>query len=147
EAGELPHDVRSYMDEALNNSGMFEPREKWDLRTKAVRESQLAHVLGRFEWIEQASVMLDIEPARGPNRKPKATASVFVEPQPGESVDPRREKAIKDFIAFSEASLTPADVNVTSTDLGSGGGEVIFDDPYLQARSEIERNYQLKLKK
>jgi flagellar M-ring protein FliF len=147
EAGELPHDVRSYMNEALNSGGLFEPREKWDLRTKAVRESQLSHVLGRFRWIEQANVMLDIEPSRGPNRKPKATASVFVEPQPGEVVDARREKTIKDYIAFSEASLTPADVNVTSTgEQGAGTGEVIFDDPYLQARAEVERSYQQKLK-
>lgn len=145
-AGALPHDVQSYMDEALNSGGLFEPREKWNLRTKAVRENQLSHLVAQMPWVEHANVMLDVEAARGPNRKPRATAAVFVVPHPNEVLDAKRTKAIKDFIAYSEAALTSADVNVTcGGDESLAGGDVVFDDPYLQARHAIERTYQQKL--
>jgi flagellar M-ring protein FliF len=142
----LPHDAQTFMDEALNSGGLFEPREKWNLRTKAVRENQLSHLLAKMPYVEYATVMLDVEESRGPNRKPRATATVFVEPRLGEVIDSQRMKAIKEFVAFSDASLTAAEVNVTSGgDSAPGGGDVVFDDPYLQARSELERSYQQRL--
>lgn len=145
-AGAIPKDTAMFMDEALNGGGIFESREKQATRNQAARENQLSHMVSLMPWVESARVILDVEPGRGVNRKNRATASVMLVPKPGETLDQRKIKNLKDFIAFSDANLTPENVHVTNGgDSFESDIDVVFDDPYLKAKHEIERSYRKRL--
>ena len=145
-AGALPNNFAQFMDQALSQGGPMEGRRQFELRTKTARENQLSLIVSKMPWVESAYVMLDFQERRGFNRHNDASASVFVTPHPGESVDKVRARNIQQFVAGISTSLTADSVQVTS-----GGNEAMvgsdpwFDDPYLQAREELQKSYKNRI--
>lgn len=145
-AGAQPHDFASFMNEALDKASPLESRQQWELRTKSARESQFSHLISLMPWVEQASVMFEIEERRGFGSKHKASASVFVVPRSGEGLDKRRMRNLQKFVAGTMTSLSPDDVHITSGgDESYASDEALFDDPYLQAVAEIQRSYRQQI--
>ncbi|MDA8745551.1 hypothetical protein N9N28_13040 [Rubripirellula amarantea] len=145
-AGALPDNFADFMDDALSKASPMEGRQQWELRTKSARESQLSLLVSKFDWVESAQVMVDIQQRRGFNRNDNASASVFVTPKPGERVDKIRSRNIKKLVAGPFASMNVDSVQITSSngDIGSGG-EPVFDDIYLQARAELQKAYKQQI--
>ncbi len=145
-SGALPDNFADFMDKALADGGAMEGRHKFELRTKTARENQLSLIISKFPWVESAHVMLDIQERRGFNRKNDASASVFITPRLGEGLDKVRARNIKQLIAGALASLSIDNVNITSG--GSDAetnGEPWFDDPFLQAREELQKAYKTRI--
>ncbi|MGI9456508.1 MAG: hypothetical protein ACR2NU_08095 [Aeoliella sp.] len=142
-AGALPPDFSSIMKEAIAEASPLESRHQWELRTKAARENQFSHLISSMAWVEQAHVMFDIEERRGFGRKNQASATVFVTPRAGEAADKMRMRNLKEFVAGAMTSLSAADVRITNGGgEDSGAGESVFEDPYLQARADLQRDYR-----
>jgi flagellar M-ring protein FliF len=143
DAGALPKDFHKVMEAVLDPSP-FASSETRKLQEKAAREKQLSMVISHFEGIRNAQVIYDIQEPKGLSRRGKATASVSVEPEPGERVDARRSKHIRQYVAFSIAQMSPDDVMVTDLSDGSmhgGSGGLspdAFDSPYYQQRLAYE---------
>lgn len=144
-AGAMPADFSSFMDDALSQSNPLESRQQWELRTKAARENQLSHLITLMPWVEQANVMIDIEERRGFNAKNHASASVFVKPQSGEGLDKSRSRILKQMVASSLSSLSIENVQITSGGEFGSDSDVVFDDPYLAAREELQKSYRQKI--
>lgn len=144
-AGAMPADFSSYMDDALSKANPLEGRKQWELRTKAARENQLSHLITLMPWVEQANVMIDIEERRGFNAKNQASASVFVKPRASEGVDKSRARILKQMVASSLSSLSADNVQITSGGDVVSDSDVVFDDPYLAAREELQKSYRQKI--
>ncbi|MCO6047359.1 hypothetical protein NG895_25945 [Aeoliella sp. ICT_H6.2] len=145
-AGALPANFSSFMDDALTDSGVMEPRRKWDFRTNNAREKQLSLIVSKMDWVESAQVMVDIQERRGFNRRNDASASVFITPRPGEMVDTMRLRNIQKLVAGPFTDMVADSVQVsTSTGEIGGFGEPLYDDPYLQAREEVQKSYRSRL--
>lgn len=145
-AGALPDNFADFMDDALTKSGPMEARRQFDLRTKVARENQLSHIVSKMPWIESAYVMLDFQERRGIGKRSDASASVFVTPRSGESLDKTRVRNIKKFVAGISTSLSIDNVQVTSgADDGTSDSTPWFDDPYLQAREELQKSYKTRI--
>lgn len=142
-AGALPDNFATFMDAAIDRASPMESRQQWELRTKVARENQLSLIVSKMDWVESAHVMVDIQERRGFNQRNNASASVFITPKPGEVVDRVRVRNIQKLVAGPFASMTLEKVNVTSSngDIG-GGSEQVYDDQYLQARSEVMKSYR-----
>lgn len=130
DAGALPRDVGSIMTEALDNGSFLEPREAKKQRTQAARESQLSYLIGLMPWVDQASVILSIEEARGLRHSQPASATVSVMPLSGEVLDARRVDNLKRLVAGAHPSLSVD--NVVITNLGDDSRanlDVCLKDP------------------
>lgn len=144
--GALPDNFANFMNEALSEGGPMEGRRQFEVRTKTARENQLSLIISKFPWVEHANVMLDIQERRGFNRKNDASASVVVTPRPDEALDKVRARNIKQLVAGALTSLSIDNVSITS-----GGGDMLggdepwFDDPYLQAREELQKGYKMRI--
>ncbi|WP_425398293.1 hypothetical protein [Aeoliella sp.] len=145
-AGALPENFSSIMDEALAQSGSMEPRRKWDFRANNAREKQLSLIVSKMDWVQSASVMIDIQERRGFNRRSDASASVSVTPKPGEMIDQVRVRNLQKLIAGTFADMSADNVQIISStgEVGSES-EPWFDDPYLRAREEIQKSYRGRL--
>ena len=145
-AGALPDSASDFMDLALAQGGALETRHQFEVRTRTALEKKLALIISKFPYVESASVMLDIQERRGFNRKNEASASVFVEPKPGESLDKANARHIRRLVAGALASLSIDNVNITSGGSDAAGdGEPWFDDVYLQAREELQKSYKHRI--
>ncbi|MCA9230405.1 MAG: hypothetical protein KDA57_07125 [Planctomycetales bacterium] len=144
DAGALPPNFHTLLENALDLSP-FTDRETRRQRLKAAREQQLSMMIRAMDSIEEAQVIYDIREPRGLSKEAEATATVTIRTTPGESIDPRRAKRIKEAVASAIAGLGPEGVTVTN--LSGGGvygadGEVSaesFDDPYFQKKVAYER--------
>ncbi len=139
-AGAMPRDFASIMSDSLAQAGPLESRQQWMQRTKSARESQLSHIIGLYDWVDYATVMYEIEEKVGLRTKDRAAANVFVMPKPGESLDQSRIRNLKTFVAGWHPSLKADDVIVSGGGMSSSDGEAIFNDPFMQARDEFERD-------
>ncbi len=145
-AGALPDSASDFMDAALSQGGALETRHQFEVRTRTALEKKLALIISKFPYVESASVMLDIQERRGFNRKDEASASVFVEPKPGESLNKANARHIKQLVAGALASLSIDNVNITSGGSDAADdGEPWFDDAYLQAREELQKSYKHRI--
>ena len=145
DAGALPPNFDTLMDKALDQSPFTDSSTRKQ-RYKSAREQQLSRIVRAMHGIEDAQVIYDILKPQGLSRAAVATATVSVQPSPGETLDPIRAKRIKQLVAGAIAQLSPS--NVTVTNLGNGsmygadGGGISadsFDDPYFQKKINYER--------
>ena len=153
DGGALPPNFHTLLENALD-LGPFADRVTREQRLKAAREHQLSMLVSAMGGIETASVIYDIQEPHGLSRVTNATATVSVQPTPGETLDARQEKRIRQTVAGGIAGLT-AD-NVTVTDLsdnsiyGGGGADLgadSFDDPYFHTRLKYEENLKTRIEK
>ena len=143
DAGALPPNFHSILEDALDLGAFVDPETRRQ-RMKAAREQQLSMIIRNMHGVEQAQVIYDQRKPRGFSRTSLVTASVSVEPTPGEPLDPRTVKMIKKAVAGAIVGLTPDKVNVANlgdgTVLGGGDGfSDLFEDPYYQHRLAYEK--------
>jgi flagellar M-ring protein FliF len=149
DAGELPPDVHRIMTSAIDGGSVFDSRDVKRHRIKAAREQQLSHVIGLMPWVDQAVVIYDDREESGLQQSRSASAAVSVLPKPGEVLDSRRMRNLRDFVARS-CNIRIEDVSVTNlgsdTLLGGDGSDAEdFDHPYYATKAKIERKLRSEL--
>lgn len=149
DANALPRNFHSLLEDALDISP-FTDKETRRQRLKTGREQQLSMIVQGMDGVEDANVIFDVQEERF-SKKGKATATVSVQPMPGEELGPRRIKNIRNAVAGGIVELSPEDVVVTDLSGGTSAGSVggvspeSFDDPYFQKRLAFERYMQGKI--
>ncbi len=150
EGGALPPNFHKIIEDSLD----LNPFVSSDIRRakyKAGREQQLSMLVTEMDSIEQANVMFDVREGRGFGKKDRATATVSVRPQAGETLEMRQIKLIQRAVAGGIAELSPDDVVVTNSRDGStydGGGGISpdsFEAGYYQTRLAFEQTMQQKI--
>ena len=145
-AGALPESFSSYMDRVFSEASPMESRRAFELRTKTARENQLSHLLASMPWVAKGHVVVDIAERQGLNRKNSASATVFVDPKPGEMIDQSRSRNIQRMVAGAFQSLSVDNVNITNLgDDSFTANEPWFEDPYLRERDALQKSYKKKL--
>ena len=143
EAGALPPNFHSLLEDALDLGPFVDPETRRQ-RMKAAREQQLSMIIRAMHGIEEAQVIYDMREPRGLSKTGQVTATVSVQPTPGEAIDAKRMKMIKKAVAGAIVGLTPEKVMVLNlgdgTYLGDGAVGGDFDDPYFQTRIAYERH-------
>jgi flagellar M-ring protein FliF len=144
DAGALPPNFHAILVNALDVGAFVDPTTRQQ-RLKAAREQQLSMIIRNMHGIENAQVIYDMREPRGISRTPEVTATVSVEPTPGEALDPKRMKRIRDAVAGAIVGLTPDKVMVANlgdgTYLSEGGvSSESFDDPYFQHKIAFEQH-------
>ncbi|QEG33056.1 hypothetical protein [Bythopirellula goksoeyrii] len=143
DAGALPPNFHDLLDGALD-LGPFVDNKTRQEKLKAAREQQLSMIVRNMYGIEDAKVIFDIAQPRGMARESIATASVSVQPAPGEALSGQRMKNIRNAVAGAIANLKPE--NVVVVNLGDGSlfsedsSSESFDSPYFQHRVSFERH-------
>jgi len=151
DAGALPPNFHSLLENALDVGPFIDPKTR-EQKMKAAREQQLSMIIRAMHGIEDAQVMYDMREPRGLARVAEVTATVSVQPTPGESIDANRMKRIKQAVAFAIVGLTPDKVMVTNlgdgTYLGDDGvSSETFDDPYFQHKIAFEKHMRSNIKR
>ena len=150
EGGALPPNFHRIIEDSLDLSP-FASNDVRRAKYKAGREQQLSMLISEMDSIEHANVMFDISEGRGFGKKERATASVSVRPQAGETLEMRQVKMIQRAVAGGIAELKPSDVVVTNSRDGSmydAGGNTSpdsFESRYYQTRLAFESNMQEKI--
>ena len=143
DAGALPPNFHSLLDSALDLGPFVDDKTRKE-KLKASREQQLSMIVREMYGIEDAKVIYDIVQPRGMARESIATATVSVQPTPGEALTGQRMKNIRKAVAGAIANLKPE--NVVVVNLGDGSlfsedsSPESFDTPYFQHRVAFERH-------
>jgi flagellar M-ring protein FliF len=143
EAGALPANHETIIQQALDLGPFVDDKTRRE-RLKAAREQQLSMIISSMEGIEEAKVIYDVVEARGLSREGRASATVSVKPNSGESLDPQKMKMIRKAVAGAIANLKVDNVVVVNLGDGSTFGQESspenFDTPYFQHRVAFERH-------
>ena len=152
DAGALPSDAKDFMAKALDGGSWLEPRETKQQRIKLALQQELSHVIGWFPWVERASVVYDLKQVRGPRAREKASATVSILPGPGEMLDSRRARNIKNLVAGGFTSMKPEDVVVNNMggdeSYGAFAGDTDageFETPYHRERARVENEVRKEI--
>jgi flagellar M-ring protein FliF len=146
DAGALPPNFNTILEDALNKGGYWESATATRERLKIARQQTLSEIVRAMYWVEDAVVLYDEQESREPGRLAPTklvTASVNIQPIVGESLDGRRSKMLQKLVAHA-VNMKPEDVNVTN--LGDGGdyaagGDVppeVFESEYYQTKVAFE---------
>ena len=144
DAGALPPNFHNLLEEALNLGPFVDPETRRQ-RLKAAREQQLSMIIRAMDGIEEAHVIYDMQKRGGLSRTNQVTATVSVEPTPGEAIDARRIKMIKKAVAGAIVGLSQEEVmiaNLGDPEALGGDGDMalLFDEPYYKARLAYEKH-------
>jgi flagellar biosynthesis/type III secretory pathway M-ring protein FliF/YscJ len=151
-ADALPGDFPSHMDEALQQSRIFESEYARQQRLRHARELDLALTIRTMEGIDDAMVQLDEIQERGFHTQRLVTASVSIRPDDGHVLDRGQIHAVGCLVAGANAGMQPDDVVIT--DLRSGISYVAGEandavgrvaEEYLRVKRAVERGWQQKL--
>jgi flagellar M-ring protein FliF len=146
DGGAMPRNANTILANALDNGKWYESREATSQRLKIATQQTLGEIVRAMRWVEAAFVLCGEQQSGGGNRLGKSaqqTASVTVRPVSGESLDPRREKMLKQFVAHAVGMSVE---NVAVINLGDGSGDIgdgdmfpeWFDDPYYKTKVAFE---------
>ncbi len=146
DAGALPPNFNTILENALNHGGPWESAAATRERLKIAKQQTLSEIVRAMNWVEDAVVLYDEQDARaarGLAVTKQTTASVSVKPILGETLDPLRAKNLQKLIAHA-VNMKPSDVNVTN--LGDGGAfdseggifPELFEDDYLKTKFQFE---------
>ncbi len=150
EGGALPPNFHKIIEDSLDLNP-FVSSDTRRAKYKAGREQQLSMLVTEMDSIEQANVMYDVSEGRGFGKHDRATATVSVRPQAGETLDMRQIKLIQRAVAGGVAELSPEDVVVTNSrdgstyDAGGGISPDSFEAGYYQTRLAFEKSMQEKI--
>jgi flagellar M-ring protein FliF len=148
-AGALPANFDTLLEESLD-LGPFVSEPTRKARMKAVRERQLSMIVRQMEGVASAQVLYDIREPKG-FEPGYASATVSVEPAPGQPLTPQRMKMIRAAVSGAVAGMNPKDVTILDLSNNSqyGGREEIdaamFDTPYFQERTNYEKMMEAKI--
>ena len=147
DAGALPPNFNTILENALDKGGPWESREATRERLKIAKQQTLSEIVRAMSWVEKRSCCSTISsPARANSLTVtnQVTASVSVRPIVGESLDPRRAKNIEKLVA-SAVSMSPENVTVTNLGEGTaiaGDGSIdpghLRNDDYMQTKVAFE---------
>ena len=146
DAGALPPNFNTILENALEKGGPWESREATRERLKIARQQTLSEIVRAMPWVENAIVLYDESESRdfhAISPVKQITASVSVKPVAGEMLTPQRAKNIQRLVAHS-VNMKPNDVGITN--LGDGGpagtdGSLTYDaidDEYLKTKVMFE---------
>ena len=146
DAGALPPNFNTILENALDKGGPWESREAMRERLKVARQQTLSEIVRAMPCVENAIVLYDEHESRGVKSfgtTIQTTASVSVKPVAGEILTPQRAKNIQRLVAHS-VNMKPTDVGITN--LGDGGpagtdGGItydVIDDEYLKTKVMFE---------
>jgi flagellar M-ring protein FliF len=146
DAGALPPNFNTILENALDKGGPWESREATRERLKIARQQTLSEIVRAMYWVENAIVLYDEHESRGLRElspTTQTTASVSVKPIVGETLTAVRVKNIQKLVAHS-VNMKPNDVGVTN--LGEGGpggsdgefGPDSIDNEYLKTKVTFE---------
>src|SRR5690349_4748639 len=146
DAGALPPNFNTILENALNSGSPWESREATRERMKVAKQQTLSETIRGMYWVENAIVMYDEHDSHEFGKlsvTKQVTASVSVKPIAGEVLSPQRAKNIQKLVAYA-VNMKPNDVAVTN--LGDGGptggdGEITYDvieDEYLKNKVMFE---------
>jgi flagellar M-ring protein FliF len=146
DAGALPPNFNTILENALDKGGPWESREATRERLKIARQQTLSEIVRAMPWVENAIVLYDEHESRGVKSfgtTIQTTASVSVKPVAGEMLTPQRAKNIQRLVAHS-VNMKATDVGITN--LGDGGpagtdGGItydVIDDEYLKTKVMFE---------
>src|SRR5262249_51685667 len=121
DAGALPPNFNTILENALDKGGPWESREATRERLKVAKQQTLSEIVRGMYWVENAIVWYDEHESQQLGRlstTKQITASVSVKPIAGEVLSPQRAKNIQKLVAHA-VNMKPNDVAVTN--LGDGG--------------------------
>lgn len=146
---QLPTDLNSIMDKALDGGGMFDFRDIKLQRLRSAREQQTALILSEFPWIDRARVIYNVSEKQGLRRSRHATAAVSILPIAGESFDHKRMRTVKGFVSKAcHVPLTDIEVTNLGSDVVATGGAIDPEDyelPYYRIKARIEQDIKAKI--
>jgi flagellar M-ring protein FliF len=146
DAGALPPNFDTILENALDKGGPWESSAATRERLKIAKQQTLSEIIRAMYWVENAIVLYNEQEARGLRELSSTkhiTASVSVKPIVGESLTPLRAKNIQKLVAHS-VTMQPNDVAVTNLGeggAGAGDSEInweIFDDELLKSKTAFE---------
>ena len=146
DAGALPANFNTILENALEKGGPWESREATRERLKIARQQTLSEIVRAMPWVENAIVLYDEHESRGVRdfgTTKQTTASVSVKPIAGEMLTAVRAKNIQRLVAYS-VNMKTTDVGVTNLgDGGPAGSENgitfdVIDDEYLKTKVLFE---------
>ena len=146
DAGALPPNFNTIMENALDKGGPWESHEATRERLKIARQQTLSEIVRAMAWVENAIVLYDEHESRGVREfgvTKKTTASVSVKPVAGETITGARAKNIQKLVA-SSVNMKATDVSITN--LGEGGSGSadnsisfdLIDDEYMKTKVLFE---------
>jgi flagellar M-ring protein FliF len=146
DAGALPPNFNTILENALEKGGPWESREATRERLKVARQQTLSEIVRAMHWVESAIVLYDEHESSGIKQfgtTKQISASVSVKPLAGEMLTPQRAKNIQKLVAHA-VNMKPTDVGITN--LGDGGpagtdGGItydVIDDEYLKTKVMFE---------
>ena len=143
DAGALPPNFNTLLENALNDGGPWETREATRERLKIAKQQTLREIIRAMHWVEDAMVLYDEQQPRGLSGQKLVTGSVSVRPMLGEALDARRAKVLQKLVAHAVVGLKSEDVAVTNLGDGTIGYDreispENFDDEYQQTRVAFE---------
>ena len=144
DAGALPPNFSTILEKALNTAGPWESREATRERLKIAKQQTLREIIRAMYWVDDAMVLYDEQAPRGISGQKQVTGSVSVRPTLGESLNPRRTKALQKLVAHAVVGMKSEDVAVTNLGDGTVSGSdgsiypEIFEDAYQQTRVAFE---------
>ncbi len=118
DGGALPHDFSSILDNALNKSGTFEDKTKFQARQRYAKQRFLEEMFRSMNCYARAGVMIDDDIKPGLRRERVWTAQVGIKPIGALPLDDDQIKSICRTMTGSVAGLKPEDVVVTDLNTG-----------------------------
>jgi flagellar M-ring protein FliF len=145
DAGALPPNFHTYLEDAIDQGGPWESSTATRMRLQIAKQGMLSDIIRHMDWVEDAVVLYDEQPPHGLKRTKLVTGSVNVKPILGEVLDTRRATMLQKLVAHAVVGMRPDDVAVTNLgDAGTPGSDGGFfpDDfktDYYQARVTYEQ--------
>lgn len=154
DADAMPADIHRLLPKAISAAGVFGSKDDRKQQVKAAEEHRLSLILSQMTGIKEAYVIIHESRerlSRGPMSKQRVvTASVNVQAESEDSLNPQRVKAIRRSVA---KAIGGSQDNISVTDLASGrvfgGGEEAegdaIEDKYYARRQLIETRMRDKI--
>jgi flagellar M-ring protein FliF len=146
DAGALPPNFNTILEDALGKSSPWETHEAQRERLKIARQQTLSEIVRNMDWVENAIVLYDDHESRGANQlgsTKQITASVSVKAKVGETLTALRVKNIQTLVAHA-VNMKSSDVAITSLDGGGPAGSEgtgaisLIEDEYLKTKIAYE---------
>lgn len=146
QSSSMPISLRSPIEEAIQQSSVFEPDALRQSREMLAKEQHLSNKIMSFTDVSWASVEYDRGERVGFSRSRPQSASVFVTPEGTDALPNHRVRQIQDLIRSSFAGMTSEDVVVVDANATSSSAFEEGDDPLLRRAREVEARIVQKVR-
>jgi flagellar M-ring protein FliF len=147
EGNALPSNFGSYLEKAMTPSP-WTSKEQQKNMIKVATQAELQQIIRHMQGIENASVMYDVEEAKGFGTPKSVTASVSIKPLGGAQLDDNQVRMVRNLVANAVVGLKPQNVAVTDLNgksyagsSSAGGLSGGADDPYIDRKRIYEKQW------